>query len=881
MWQAIANFILRNRFFILGIITLLTVFFGYYAITALNLDNKYGIVLPKDSPTTENYKKFKKLFGEDGGALVIGVETDSLYTERNFLLWKQLGDSILQFDGVESIISEATLFTIKNNRAENKFEIHRVFSDITFQEKSIDSIKKEIKNNPIYKGLLYSEKGDVSLMMIGINEKFLTDKVKSKVVLDIEKLVASYEKKLGKMHYAGLPHLRVVIATRIQAEMFLFIAFSLLVTSVLLYFFFRSLRVVAICNSVVIVAVIWAMGSIAFAGYKLTILIALIPPLMIVIGIPNCIFLMTKFHQEVKEHGNKVKALSRVIQKIGTATFLTNFTTALGFVTFAFTNSEKLMEFGLAASVNIMMVFILSICILPIFASFSKPPKQRHLKHLDRKFATGLIDFIVKITQFKRNTIFIVTGIIVVISIYGLSKIKATGNLTGDLPKNDQILLDVKFMEKHFGGSIPFEIMVSYKEPGRLFKNTTLERLELVQKEFEKDTLFSRSISPVDFVKVVNMAYYGNNPDKYTLISNRDKLRLKQYIDNFTMTNANGGGLSLKELLDTNTCTIRIRSQMKDLGSYEVADKVSALKKKVDEILNPDKKQIEFYYSKAEKNKKYVDSILYSYSNVYNSLTEIIAKKNNSLQVKFDSDPELIKSYYGKKEFMPNLRKAIDNEYFDITFTGTSVVASEGTQYLVNNLFSSLAFAIVSIGVLMAILFRSWRMVVISMVPNLIPLFFTGGIMGYFGIPLKPSTLLVFSIAFGISVDDTIHFLAKYRQELKNKEWDLRECVIIAIRESGLGMFYTSIILFCGFSVFMFSQFGGTQALGLLISITLLVAMITNLIVLPSLLLTLDKFITTKSFKEPYFDAYNEYSDIDWNELQISAEKENEKNNLN
>jgi predicted RND superfamily exporter protein len=881
MWQAIANFILRNRFFILGIITLLTVFFGYHAITSLKLDNKYGLVLPKDSPTTENYKKFKKLFGEDGGALIIGVETDSLYTERNFLLWKQLGDSILQYDGVESIISEATLFTIKNNRTENKFEIHRVFSDITFQEKSIDSIKREIKNNPIYKGLLYSEKGDVSLMMIGINEKFLTDKVKSKVVLDIEKLVASYEKKLGKMHYAGLPHLRVVIATRIQSEMFLFIGFSLFVTSLLLYFFFRSFRVVAICNSVVIVAVIWAMGSIAFAGYKLTILIALIPPLMIVIGIPNCIFLMTKFHQEVKEHGNKVKALSRVIQKIGTATFLTNLTTALGFITFVFTNSEKLMEFGLAASVNIMMVFILSLCILPIFASFSKPPKQRHLKHLDRKFATGLIDFIVKITQYNRTAIFIVSGIIVAVSIYGLTKIKATGNLTGDLPKNDQILLDVKFMEKHFGGAIPFEIMVSYKEPGRLFKNTTLERLELVQKEFEKDTLFSRSISPVDFVKVVNMSYYGNNPDKYTLISNRDKLRLKKYIDNFSMTNANGGGLSLKELLDTNTCTIRIRSQMKDIGSYEVADKVTLLKKKVDEILNPDKKQIEIYYSKAEKNKKYVDSILFSYSNIYNSLTELLAKNNNALQVKFDSDPEFVKSYYGKKDFMPKFRKAIDNEYFDVTFTGTSVVASEGTQYLVNNLFTSLAFAILSIGILMAILFRSWRMVVISMIPNLVPLLFTGGIMGFFGIPLKPSTLLVFSIAFGISVDDTIHFLAKYRQELKNKEWDIRECVLLAIRESGLGMFYTSIILFCGFSVFLFSQFGGTQALGLLISITLLIAMITNLILLPSLLLTLDKFITTKSFKEPYFDAYNEYSDIDWNELQISSENDNEKNNLN
>ena len=880
MWKKIADFILRNRFFILGLITLITVFFAYHAITGLKLENKYGIVLPKNSPTTENYKKFKALFGEDGGALIIGIQTDSLYTEENFLKWKELGDSILQFDGVESVVSEATLFSIRNDTSAAKFEINRIFSDITYQEKSIDSIRREIKQNPLYKGLLYSEKGNVSLMMVAIDETFLSDKTKMNVVLDIEKLSQKYEVNFGKIHFAGLPHLRVQISKRILGEMIFFVVLSLLVTSCLLFLFFRSFRVVLICLIVVCIAVIWSLGSVAFLEFRLSSLMALLPALMIVIGVPNCIFLMTKFHQEMKEHGNKVKALSLVIQKIGTATFLTNFTTAIGFLTFAFTNSNHLMEFGIVASTNIMMVFLLSLCILPTLTSFFNPPKARHLKHLDRKFAVGMLNFIVEIVQKRRKLIYFVSLIIVLISLYGLTKIKLTGNITSDLPKEDSIYKDVKFMEKHFGGAIPFEIMISYKESGRLMSKSTLTKVAEIQALLQNDSLFSRSISPVDFVKLINMSYYGNNPDKYTLIANRDRLRLKKYVDNLAVSNINGGGFSLKDLVDTTTCTIRIRCQMKDIGSNEVHDKVKSLKIQVDEILNPTKRDIERLYksckaSNQKKRSNYIDSIFEANSSIASGVGAIYAQKYPKLETQFSNNPDFIRRYYSEKDFLPNLRKAINREYFDVIYTGVSVVASDGTRYLVNNLISSLIFAIICIGVLMALLFRSWRMVLISMIPNIIPLIVTAGIMGFFGIPLKASTLLIFSIAFGISIDDTIHFLSKYRQELKNKQWDLKSCVLIAIRESGLGMFYTSIVLFCGFSVFAFSQFGGTQALGILISITLLVAMVNNLILLPALLLSMDKLITTKSFKEPYFEAYNEDSDIDWNSLPI--EEENDK----
>jgi predicted RND superfamily exporter protein len=875
MWQKIANIILKNRWFILIILIILTAFYSYFAFTGLKIDNKFGNMLPKNSPAQKSYLKFKKTFGEDGSSLIIAIQNDSIYTEEIFRKWKELGDSILQIDGVESVISEATLFKIVNNIEVSRFDAKPIFYDKLYREKSIKLIEREVRINPIYKNVLYNEKENVSLMMVKIDERFLSNQKKSGVVLDIEKLAESYSEVFGKIHFAGLPHIRIVVGKRVINEMYIFIGLAIFVTSLILYIFFRSFRVVLICNAVVFTAVVWSMGIIGMLGFNISILMALIPPLMIVIGIPNCIFLMTKYHQEVKRHGNKIKALSILIQKIGTATFLTNFTTALGFSTFIFTNSEKLTEFGIVASINIIVVFVLSITIIPIITSSSKSPKQRHLNHLDRKFAANFLEKLIFLTLNKRNWVYVVTLIIVILSVAGLTRMKATGNITGDLPKEDPILKDVQFLEKHFGGAIPFEIIINYKSQGRLFKNETLEKVDSIQKRYNNNGLFSKTISYVDFIKVINMAYYGNNPDQYKLIATKDKKRLKQYLDNFDITNSSSGNMSLKELVDTATTSLRIRTQMKDIGSYEVALQVDSMKVQIDKILNPEKHQIENYFKKYQKgNKKFIDTILLKYPAVYNNLTAILSKNNSEKQYQFDLNFEQVKAYYKNKDFKNNLREAIDESYYKSTLTGTSVVASEGTQYLVTNLITSILFAICIIAILMAILFRSWRMVMISLVPNIIPLLFTAGIMGWFGIPLKPSTLLVFSIAFGISVDDTIHYLAKYRQELKSRKWDLKQCVIISIRESGLGMFYTSVVLFCGFSMFSFSQFGGTQALGLLVSLTLLVAMITNLVLLPSLLLTLDRLITTKSFEEPYFEAYDEDSDIEWDDLQIQSHED-------
>ncbi len=870
MWQFLAQKILRNRIWIIAVLVVMTGVFAYFAITNLKLDNKYGNMLPKESPAQSNYLKFKSLFGEDGGTLVFAIQDDNLYTAEKIKKWRELGSRIAEVPGVTNVVSEANLIRLVNDTVQKKFVVETIISDDDFDEAAAKEFEKIIRGNPLYEGVIFNGDNHVSLMLISVSEEFLSDPKKAKVVLQIEDIALEYESFFGQIRFAGLPHIRVVIAKRIMDEMYIFIGLAILVTSILIFVFFRSLRIVLICNTVVFTAVIWSMGSIGMFGFNLSILMALIPPLMIVIGIPNCIFLITKFHREVVEHGNKMKAIQRIIVKIGNATFLTNLTTALGFSTFIFTNSEKLIEFGIIASVNIMALFILSITIIPILVSWNKMPKARHLKHLQNRYTSILVDRFIRVAKYKRPWVYSITIAVVLVSLVGLSKVEATGNLTGDLPEGDSILEDVNFISENFGGAIPFEIMVSYKEQGRLLSKNTLSRVEEIQTLLAEKGVFSKSISIVDMIKFINMSYYGNQVGGYKIMSNQDKRFIKPYIDKFRDDYESQGVFGLKELVDTNALVLRIRSQMLDLGSYDVAAIVKDLNKKIDFALNPDKAQLEVLYAdfKSKKSSAF-QSLLSDHKAVISKLSRELAQGDEDLIFAFDSNPDLLSEYKDKPEFLPALRAAIDNQYYDFTLTGTSVVAAEGTQYLVKNLLTSLFFAILIISVLMAILFRSWRMVVASLIPNFIPLLITAGVMGFFHIPIKPSTILVFSIAFGISVDDTIHFLAKYRMELKQRAWAQSECVINALKETGLSMFYTSIILFCGFNMFSLSQFGGTQALGMLVSLTLIVAMITNLVILPSILLSLHRWLNSKSFQEPYFQFLEEEEDIELDALQI------------
>ena len=550
---------------------------------------------------------------------------------------------------------------------------------------------------------------------------------------------------------------------------------------------------------VVTVGVVWSVGIQSLFGYKVTILTGLIPPLIIVIGIPNCIFLLNKYHSEYKNHGNQIKALSRVIRKIGNAIFLTNTTTALGFATFIFTKSEILIEFGILAAIDIFVVFILSILIIPIIFSFLKAPKERHTKHLENKAMVKIVGVLEYLVKHQRKPVYIVTVIIIGLSIYGVSLITTTGNIIDDLPKNDPIVEDLKFFETSFNGVMPFEIVIDTKKKNGVFADNgkALYKIQKLQRELAKYKEFSKPLSVTEAIKFSYQAYKKGNPKFYILPPATELKKLKKYVKNDNRKN------SFSSFIDSNYQITRVSFQMADIGTKEMDILLNEIRPKIDDIFTP--------------------------------------------------------------------------QEYNVSVTGTSVVFLKGTNYLVENLLTSLTLAIILIASLMSVLFSSVRMVLVSLVPNLLPLLITAGLMGFFGIPIKPSTILIFSIAFGISVDDTIHFLAKYRQELKQQQWNIKEAVYLALQETGVSMIYTSIILFFGFGVFTVSSFGGTIALGILVSVTLVFAMMADLILLPSLLLSLDKALTTKAFKkEPLIEILDEEEDIDLDELQIKPTKNKE-----
>ncbi len=780
-WESIARIILRNRITILVVIFLLTLFL---ALQWKNMRFTYteANLLPDHHEVNEQYKGFLDKFGEEGNLIVIGVSDSTLFRPSHFIVWKNLIEKLKQSNEVELIISVDQLKTLQKNEEQETFdlvnfiELSKVKDSFYLEKKRIELIN----DLPFYEQLLFSKRNGSIRAAVYLDKKIVNTSIRKTFIEEqLIPAVESFEKTTGiDLKVSGMPYIRTLNSQNIVDEIGIFIGAALLVTCLIFFFFFRSFRATIISMCVVIIGVMWAFGTLGLLGFEITVLTAIIPPLIIVIGIPNCIFLINKYQQEVKKHGNQAKSLQRVVSKIGNATLMTNLTTAAGFATFIVTDSELLTEFGIIASINIVLLFILCLLVIPIIYSFMPLPKDKHLKHLDKSYTTTFVNWIEKTIKNKRITIFATSIILMVISIIGIYLIRVSGSLIEDMPKKTVFFKDIVFFEKEFDGVMPLEIMIDTKRKKGVMKLSTLKKMEEVQEVINEIPELSKPISIVNVVKYSKQAYYNGNSDYYELPTAQEQSFILSYAKNSTKNSKDN---FLKSYVDSTGQYARITTFMKDIGT----DKMEKIEEKLWDKIN--------------------------------------------------------------KVFPP--------EQYNVTLTGKALVFQKGTKYLVNNLVMSLIFAIFLISLFMAYLFRSFKMIIISLIPNLLPLLITAGLMGYLGVPIKPSTILVFSIAFGISVDDTIHFLAKYRQELQVNNWKIRKSVFNALRETGVSMFYTSIVLFFGFSVFMISSFGGTVALGGLVSATLLFAMLSNLILLPALLLSLEKTIANQQeFLPPTID---------------------------
>ncbi len=774
-WNSIARVILRNRITIIVIIIGITIFFAtqwqnmQFSYTEANL-------LPDDDEINLEYNDFLDKFGEEGNLIVLAVKDPTLFTPEKFTAWNKLTETLKTYKEVDQIVGVGNLKKLQKFENPSRFEMIPLFTQGKWDSTAVANYRHELFNRlPFYENLVVSSTSNTVQTALYLNEGIVNSEERKVFVMEkLDPLIKKFEKNYNlEVYVSGMPYIRTLNAQSIIDEIGLFILAALFVTSLIFFFFFRSFRATLISMITVLIGVMWAFGIIGLLHYEITVLTALIPPLIIVIGIPNCIFLINKYQQEIKIHGNQARSLQRVISKVGNATLLTNVTTASGFAAFILTDSTLLKEFGIVASINILALFMLSLVIIPIIYSYMPIPKDKHLKHLNKRWIGTFVDWMEKMVKNRRITIYIASIILLVASIIGIYSIKISGSLLEDMPQQADFFKDIRFFEKEFNGVLPLEIVIDTKQPKGALKLSNLKRMEALETAISEVPELSSPLSVVRLAKYSKQAYYNGNPKYYQLPTSQEQNFIAPYLKGISSE-----GNLLNAYIDSTGRYARMTTFMKDIGTDEM--------KRIEDNLSP------------------------------------------------------------------QIDKIFPKDRFEVTMTGKALIFQKGTSYLVNNLIISLSLAILLIALLMAWMFRSFRMILVSLIPNLLPLLVTAGMMGFLGIPIKPSTILVFSIAFGISVDDTIHFLAKYRQELKANDWKIKRSVYAALRETGVSMFYTSIVLFFGFSVFMISSFGGTVALGGLVSATLLFAMLANLLLLPSLLLSLERNIANKeTLKEP------------------------------
>ncbi|WP_339894560.1 MMPL family transporter [uncultured Algibacter sp.] len=785
-WDVTARLILRNKILILVGILLVTIFFSRQW-ENMRLAYSEANMLPDDHEVNITYNNFLKTFGEEGNLIVLGVKDSSLFTVEKLNAWNKLSEDFKSNESVETVISIKDLQKLIKDTKNEKFNLEPFIKDSITSLAQIETLQNELFNKyPFYDNFLFNKETKTIRTAIYMDKAIVNTSARKDFIIDILiPKIKTFETKYNlDVRVSGMPYIRTLNSQNIVDEINLFVIAALLVTSIIFFFFFRSFRATFISLIVVCIGVAWTLGIIGLLEYEVSVLTALIPPLIIVIGIPNCIFLINKYQHEVKLHGNKVKSLQRVITKIGNATLMTNVTTASGFATFILTESKLLKEFGIVASLSILAIFILCLLIIPIIYSFMPYPKDRHLEHLNKRWIGGFVNWMEGMVRQKRIAIYITSVVLLVVSIIGIYQIKISGSLIEDMPQESEFVNDIRFFEDEFNGIMPLEIMVDTKRKKGVMKLSTLKRMDALEDLIIEIPELSKPISVVSLVKYSKQAYYNGNTKFYQLPTSQENSFILTYAKN-SSSNID----LLKNFVDSTGQYARITTFMKDIG------------------------------------------------------TDKMERIEENLQTKID--------------------KVFPKERYDITMTGKALVFQKGTKYLVKNLVISLTLAILLIALFMAYMFRSGRMIIISLIPNLLPLLVTAGLMGYIGVPIKPSTILVFSIAFGISVDDTIHFLAKYRQELQANNWKIKVSVYGALRETGVSMFYTSIVLFFGFSVFTISSFGGTVALGALVSATLLFAMLSNLLLLPSLLLSLERSIANKQvLRKPSINIIPEDDDV-------------------
>jgi len=766
MWNKIASFVLRYSFALAALIILSTVFFSVCA-SKVKMEYDFAQIIPPNEQIVKDFDFFKTQFSNDANTLVAGFTRDTVFNKTLLNNLYKLCNNLKKIEGVTGVLGIPTAVHLKKNKTEKKFEVEPLMTRLLKNQAEADSLKNTFKSWKFYENKIFNDSLKATLIGVTIDINVLSSKSRVDKVEEIFSEIDGFAKKNDlQISYSGFPYLRNYRVTTMRKEVQLFLVLSAIVVAIVLFLLYRSFWGIVLPVSIVSIGVIWSIGMIWLFGYKIDLLLGITPTLIVIIGIPNCVYFFNKYQLEYSKIQQKKEALHNTIMQIGNVTFYANLTTAIGFAVFAITKSKMLQQFGLIAGLSVLATYFISIIMLPAVLKLLPPIKLKRNNRERAGVVAKAIEGLKFITANGSKWVWLTTALIIVVALLGLINLKSQGYIFDDIPKKTKSYSDLLFFEDNFTGVIPFEIIMDTKKKGKVTKLSTLKIIDEIQQKISVDEAITKPLSIVEGLKMASQAYYEGNPKRYSLpTSGTEKNLVFNYLSK--TQNSDVAGNLVNRFIDKDQQLARISFQMKDIGSAQFEKKMQGIEKIVNE--------------------------------------------------------------------------SIGEKPFDVIYTGTTMMVLKSYQFLVDGLFKSLVFAFLIIAIIMGILFRSFKMLLAAIIPNIIPLLITSAVMGYFNIYLKPATVLIFSIAFGISVDFTIHFLAKYKQALVLNNNNVKQTIFTTLNETGFSMIYTAIILLFGFLVFLVSSFEGTLYLGLLSSITIVVALLSNLILLPAIILVLNK----------------------------------------
>jgi predicted RND superfamily exporter protein len=740
---------LKYRAYVIGVFIVLSIISGYYS-TQLKFSFSFEQFFPKGDPDLEYYKNFTKDFEADDNFLLIAVENQPTVFDSSFLV--DFHDLSIRLRTIP-LITKVQSLTLIESPVRTPFG-YSAIPLIHMDNPSLYQNDKEaiLKDKRFIYNLIDS--AGTSLVILAKTKENI-DINESRVLTDaVDSLIQNYAFN-EKTHILGRAYFQRELIDFQKREMLLAFISSIILVSLIMVVIYRKPVGIIISLGSIALGLLLFTGYLGFIGIELNAISALFPVIMLIVGSSDVIHIFSKYVDELNAGKEKNEAMRITIKEIGLATFMTSFTTAIGFASLMTSRLQTISDFGWNAAIGVMIAYATVLLFTTsVLSMFDKDKIIRQNYHQSRWKV--ILEKIYQINSKKQTAIYTVTIGLLVLFVFGIMQISTNYNIEDNLPRRAKVTEDFKYFEAKFAGFRPLEFAITSKTEEKADDYKILKEVDKLEEKIKSTGVIKSSVSLATMYRSLNKVNHANIDSAYLFPATEDEFY------NFKRLLERVAGDETNVMVSSDKSKTRISSRITDIG----ADSIKILGRELDLWVN-----------------------------------------NN-----------------------------IDTNLISVRRTGTGLILDKNAEYVTTNLLQGLGISLVIIAILMGFLFRSLRMLLIALIPNIIPLIFAAAMLGYFSIELEAGVAIMFTIIFGIAVDDTIHFLSRYKLCIE-AGMQKKEAVRQTIHETGKAIIFTTIILFFGFFIMIFSVNPPTFTVGILISITLVSALICDLLLLPALIL--------------------------------------------